>query len=217
MPSPLRLEAFEASVPDGSTVTLRTDALEENRLAAFEQGYKAGWDDAVKASGDEQEKLRADLARNLQALSFTYEEARRHVLEALGPLLSEMAAVVLPRLARDTLGVAVVEALMPIAEKAGRPDVTLTIAPDSRVAVEAALRDAVAPPLVIREEPSLGPAQATLRLDRQELRIDLDDALARIATATAAFLDVGRGADRPPPVAAEAPDQDLPHPEMRHG
>jgi hypothetical protein len=191
MPSPLRLEVFEAHVPDGSTVTLRTDALEEARLAAFEQGYKAGWDDAAKAAGEEQTRLRADLARNLQALSFTYEEAHRHVLAALGPMLQEMAAVVLPKLARDTLGAAVAEALMPIAERAGRPPVTLLVSPASRAMVEAALKDAVAPPLEIREESTLGTAQALLRFDGQELRIDLDGALAKIAAATAAFLGTG--------------------------
>lgn len=188
MPNPLRLEIFEASVPDGSTVTLQADALEDVRLTAFEQGYKAGWDDAVKASAEEQAQLRADLGRNLQSLSFTYEDAHRHVLAALGPLLQEMAATVLPKLARDTLGAAVVEALMPIAETASRPPVTLLIAPSSRPVVEAALKDTIAPPLDLVEEPTLGEAQALLRFDSQELRIDLDAALARISAAVSAFL-----------------------------
>ena len=34
---------------DGHTVTLTDAALAEERLAAFESGYRAGWDDAVKA------------------------------------------------------------------------------------------------------------------------------------------------------------------------
>jgi hypothetical protein len=60
-------------------VVTQVDAVEEAKVASFEQGYKAGWDDAVAAQSEDQTRIRADLARNLQSLSFTYQEARSHM------------------------------------------------------------------------------------------------------------------------------------------
>jgi flagellar M-ring protein FliF len=46
------------------------------RLAAYEQGYRAGWDDAVRAEAADQARIGAELARNLQEMSFSFHEAR---------------------------------------------------------------------------------------------------------------------------------------------
>lgn len=80
----LRLEIFESDEPGGpaETVVLDTSALEEARLASYDSGYAAGWEDATAAQSGDQSRIRAELARNLQALSFTYQEARSHVLRA---------------------------------------------------------------------------------------------------------------------------------------
>ena len=65
-------------------------AVEEAKVASFEQGYSAGWDDAVAAQQGDQGRIRADLARNLQSLSFTFQDARSHVLQSIKPLILEM-------------------------------------------------------------------------------------------------------------------------------
>lgn len=189
MPRGLQLEVFESPETAGAdSVVLSAEALEEARLAAFEKGYRAGWDDCAAAADEDQTRLRSDVARSLQTLSFTYEEARAHLLSALAPLLHDMTDRILPEIARETIGLAVAEALVPLAAAAPPPPVTLVVAPAARAIVEAALEGATAPPLRIEEEPSLLPAQACLRFDEQCQQIDIDGALDAIRAALAAFL-----------------------------
>ena len=101
----LRLEVFDtAPAPDGSMQPLvEATAVAEAKVASFEQGYSAGWDDAVAAQQGDQTRIRADLARNLQSLSFTFQDARSHVLQAIRPLILEMVNRLLPEVARETL------------------------------------------------------------------------------------------------------------------
>jgi len=189
MPRGLQLEVFEsAETAKEDSVVLSTEALEEARLAAFEKGYRAGWDDCAAAAEEDQTRLRSDVARSLQTLSFTYEEARAHLLAALAPLLRDMTDRILPEIARDCIGLAVAEALVPLAAAMPPPPVTLVIAPAARAVVDAALDGASTPPLRIEEEPSLLPAQAWLRFDDRSEQIDLDGALEAIRAAVAAFL-----------------------------
>ncbi|MFE3836755.1 flagellar biosynthesis protein [Pseudogemmobacter sonorensis] len=194
MPIP-RLEVFETDTPQpaGAKQIVTTDlaSIEEAKLAAYEQGFQAGWDDAVAAQSEDIARIRADLGRNLQALSFTYHEARAHVLGALEPLLIEVVGRILPETSRETLAPMVVERLMPLAEAGSDQPVTLVLNPVSRAAVErlteGLVADATGLPLRIEEEPSLGEGQAFLRLGAEEARIDLGRTTHEIATAVRAF------------------------------
>ncbi len=188
----LRLEIFESdmrgSLPD--TVVLDTMALEEAKLGSYDAGYAAGWEDAAAAQSDEQSQIRADLARNLQSLGFSYQEARMHVLRSIEPLLQEMVGRLLPELARETLAPIVLEVLMPMAEKMADAPVTLVLNPAARAAVEMLLGQATGLPLTLIEEPSLGEGQVYLRMGGAETRVDLDHAIAEITAAVRGFFDL---------------------------
>jgi flagellar biosynthesis/type III secretory pathway protein FliH len=112
----LRLEVFETEVSDVEPLFLGAEELEEIRAGAYEEGYTSGWDDAVKHSELSQNASSAALSQNLQLLTFTYTEARNHVLRAVQPLLRAMAESVLPELAKTTLAEMVLEQLMAIAD-----------------------------------------------------------------------------------------------------
>ena len=188
----LRLEVFETdvqgSVPD--TVVLDTMALEEAKLGSYDAGYSAGWEDAAAAQSGEQSQIKADLARNLQSLGFTYQEARMHILRNIEPLLQEMVGRLLPELARETLAPIVLDVLMPIVEKMADAPVTLVLNPAARVAVEGLLDQATGIPLTLIEEPSLGEGQVYLRMGGAETAIDLDRATAEITAAVRGFFDL---------------------------
>ena len=188
----LRLEVFESefrgALPD--TVVLDTMALEEAKLGSYDAGYSAGWEDATAAQTDGQSQIKADLARNLQSLGFTYQEARMHVLRSIEPLLQEMVARLLPELARETLAPIVLEVLMPMAEKLADAPVTLVLNPAARAAVEALLEQATGMPLTVIEEPSLGEGQVYLRMGGAEISVDLDRATAEITAAVRGFFDL---------------------------
>lgn len=183
----LKLEVFE--VPDVSPQKVNVSAadFEEMRLAAFEKGYTAGWDDAVAAQDADGAKLRADLARNLEELSFTYAEARSHVLQAMEPLLRDMVAKVLPTIAQETLAPVVLETLRPLAEEMAGAAITVVVNPVNRHKVETMLSTGKTLPLTFVEEPSLGEGQVYLRMGDAESRIDLDGVIAAIGRAVAGF------------------------------
>lgn len=188
----IRLEIFETAekpVPS-DTVVLDAGLLEEAKLASYDAGYSAGWEDAAAAQSGDQTRIRADLARNLQALSFTYQEVRSHILRALHPLLEEIVGRLLPDLARETLAGVVLDRLMPLAERLADAPVTLVLNPAARPAVESLLETATGLPLSIEEEPSLGEGQVYLRFGAEETLIDLDRAVAEITAAVRGFFDL---------------------------
>jgi flagellar assembly protein FliH len=185
---PLRLEVFEtASDTTPGTVVTDLSAMEEARLASYEQGYVAGWEDAVGAQAGENTRMAADLAHNLQSLSFTYHEARTHVLRGLEPFLVDLVGQLLPQIARGVLGPLVQSALVPLAEIAADGPITLLFNPAARAVIEPLVDQAHGPPLSLVEEPTLGEGQVFLRFGDAETRIDLDGAITEITAALADF------------------------------
>jgi len=167
-----------------SEVILGADA----RLAAYEDGYKAGWDDSVAAESQTQTRVGADFAHSLQELSFTFHEARAHVLGSIAPLLTLMAEKVLPDLARDGFAQSIIELAREAATEAANRPIELVINPANRPAVERLLEGDPGLPLTVVEEPTLGPGQAFLRGARGETSLDLDAVTAGIRDAVSGFL-----------------------------
>lgn len=187
----LKLEVFDTPDTPASraTMVLEVSALEDIRMLAYEQGYTAGWDDAAESQTDDQTRIKADFARNLQSLGFTFQEARMHVLRAVQPLIYEIVSALLPQMARETLASVALETLMPLADEMVDAPVTLVLNPACRAAVEGLLEQATGLPLTVIEEPTLGEGQVYLRLGDIETRVDLDLATADIATAVRDFFD----------------------------
>lgn len=192
----LRLEVFEA--PDSAPQRADTGQaeLEEARLQAYEQGYTAGWDDSVAAQDAEVARLRADLGRSLEDLSFTYHEAHSHVLRTLEPLLHDMVTKVLPALARETLGHVVLDHLRPLARELAGAPIAVVANPVNRAIIERLVVAEADFPVIVREEASLGEGQVYLKLGEVESQIDLDGVIAAMAAAVSAFFRVEKQEDR---------------------
>ncbi|HLQ17375.1 MAG TPA: flagellar biosynthesis protein [Tabrizicola sp.] len=190
--SALRLEVFDvAPAADGSMQPLvEATAVEEAKVASFEQGYSAGWDDAVAAQQDDQGRIRADLARNLQSLSFTFQDARSHVLQSIKPLILEMVNRLLPEVARETLAPTVLDAVMPLAEELADAPITLVLNPSVRGQIEDLLAQATGLPMVIEEEPTMPDGQVYIRFGASEAKVDLGQVTTDIAIAVRAFFNL---------------------------
>jgi len=182
------LEDFDAA-REGHEVTLTDVSLEDERLAAFETGYQAGWDDAVKAQAEDARRITADLAQNLQDLSFSYEEAHAAVMQALRPLLTQMTTAVLPRLAQESLGPRIAEMLDELARDQGRRAVTITASPDDAPRIAHLLEARPDIGATLTEDDTLGPGQVSLRFGEAEHEIDLAEVLAGIDAAILGFFD----------------------------
>lgn len=178
----LKLETFEDSDPDGD-VTLSPARLEEVRLGAFEQGYTAGWEDANAALDDAERKLRSELAGNIQKLSFTFHEARTHLLRTVEPLIVEMAARVLPAMARDMLAPIVLEQVLPLAEKLTEAPPRIVAHPASMPRIREMLAAETGLPVEFDEDPAMAETRASLRFGQTGVEIDLDGVIAAIRAA----------------------------------
>lgn len=188
----LRLEIFDtAPASDGSLQPLvEAAAVEEAKMASFEQGYTAGWDDAVAAQQGDQGRIRADLARNLQSLSFTFQDARSHVLQSIRPLILEMINRLLPEVAREALAPTVLEAVMPLAEDLADAPLTLILSPANRAQIEDLLAQATGLPMVVEEEPTMPDGQVYIRFGNSETKVDLAQVTADIGIAVRAFFNL---------------------------
>lgn len=191
MPAP-HLEVFDtAPASDGTLQPLvEATAVAEAKIASFEQGYSAGWDDAVAAQQGDQTRIRTDLARNLQSLSFTFQDARGHVLQAIRPLILEMVNRLLPEVARETLAPTVLDAVMPLADTLADAPMTLVLNPAVRGQVEDLLAQATGLPMVIDEEPTMPEGQVYIRLGPTETKVDLAQVTTDIAIAVRAFFNL---------------------------
>lgn len=182
------LEEF-GSTPPGVTVAMSEARLEEERLAAFEKGYRSGWDDATAAQSEDARRITADLAQNLQDLRFTYEEAYGAVMAALRPLLTEMAASVLPRLAQESLAPRLAEMLHDLARAQGRRAIEIAAAPEDMPRLGGLLETMPDIDAALVEDESLGAGQLYLRFGESEHEIDLPAVIAGIDAAISGFFD----------------------------
>lgn len=191
----LKLEVFETSTSDVSLVVMPSVQAEEMRLQAYEAGYNAGWEDAVAAASADKARISAELANNLQRLSFSYHEAQAQVLRSIRPLLTELTTKLLPELAREAIAPVVLDVLMPLLDEATEPVIHIVLNPASRNAVEHLLTQAAGLSVTIAEEPTLGEGQVYLRLGREELRVDLDLAIRDIISVVQDFFDLAEKED----------------------
>lgn len=191
----LHLEEFETTNPSflrdaemiQSTVGTADNAAEFSRLAGYEQGYTAGWDDASVAAKEDQARISADFSHNLLDLSFTFHEAKSHVVNSLGPLLLAIVDKMLPELVVQSLGQKILEEILPIAELAANAPVQIVVAPANRASLEPLLAAADSTcPIELSEEPTLAVGQVILRSGQLEKQIDMDGAIARILEAISA-------------------------------
>jgi flagellar biosynthesis/type III secretory pathway protein FliH len=189
---PLQLEVFDiATSVDGTVQPLvRESVVEEAKIASFEQGYTAGWDDAAAAQQAGQHQIQADLARNLQSLAFTFQDARSHVLQAIRPLILEMTSRLLPEIARETLAPMVLQTLLPMVEKLADTPLTLVLNPNVKDQVGMLVEQATALPMIIEEEPSLSEGQVYIRFGTAETKVDLTQATADISKAVRGFFSL---------------------------
>jgi hypothetical protein len=190
MAQPLRLEVFETQETPDTPVFLLPEQVEEIRLNAYERGYVAGWDDGEKQVAGDDTAQRAAVARQVEQLSFSYHEARAHVLRALEPLFAAMFETVLPVAARASIVPVTIEQLLPMAQAAAEVPITLRVATGSRSAYEAAFEGLVLPPLDLIETDDLAEGQAEFSFAETESKIDLTHAADTIRRAMDRFYQI---------------------------
>jgi hypothetical protein len=192
MMSRVQLEVFHVATatPASDIVVLGKLELEETRLFAFDKGYAAGWDDATTAVTTDRSAAETEVLRNLQALGFTFQEARMHLLRGLRPLLTTMMGRLLPEMGRAVLCDLVLDVLIPQAEATLSRPATVHAHPRTQRYLDGLIARAKGMPLKTVDDPALGEGQVFVRFaDGNETLIDIDRAVAQILSVVGSFFE----------------------------
>lgn len=191
---PFMLEEFGLATRSAPKAEQEEVSSEKTRLEAFEQGYQAGWDDANAAQNQDQSRITAELEASFKDLSFSFHEARNHILQGIEPLIREVVDKILPTFSKQGLPDLVAERLnAALGEATDRP-VVLSVSPASRAAVEAALPSSPGFPITIKEESTLSDGQVFLNFGASEESLDLDETLSSLQIAVREFFEINKKA-----------------------
>ncbi len=185
MRRPLQLESFAERRPAGPGAAPHD--LSEVRQAAHDAGYHDGWEACERSLMAEEARTREAVGAQLQALTFTYQEARDHVLRGIEPLLAEIVAKMLPALAHKTLLPTILELMRPLFDRSATQPVVIHVNPAAQKTAQDFLSRAANLPVVIEANPDLSTGQALLSSGLQEQMLDLDGAIHAIGAAISDF------------------------------
>jgi flagellar assembly protein FliH len=189
MSRPFPLESFDRTGPTKALPGFSGADLDAARLEGYDAGFRAGWDDAMAACVAEQDRIGEDFARNLRDLSFTYHEARAHVLSGVAQVLRATFDALFPALAAEALAAKVHEALEAEIGKAAQDPVRVLVSPEDSGALRRLLVSVETLPCQIHEEGTLASGQVFLVLGAREIEVDLAAALAAARDALDALND----------------------------
>jgi flagellar assembly protein FliH len=194
MNRPLLLESFGRSGPSRAAPGFTAAEVEDARLEGYDTGYRAGWDDACATCVAEQDRIGEEFARNLRDLSFTFHEARAHVLSGVAPVLRAAFQSLFPALIGEALAARVHEALEADVGAAAQQPVRICVSPADAGALRRLLVSVETLPCDLHEEPTLASGQVFFVLGAREVEIDLAAALDAATDALDALNDASHKA-----------------------
>ncbi len=171
---------------------ISTEKLEEQKLEAFENGYRAGWDDATEAQTRNNARISAALAERLQDIAFTRQEALAQILDLVEHLLRRVLAVVLPEIMFRSFGQHIVDELVQASRNALDSPVEIVVPEGMAQALGPLLPTTGAMQVNLVESAEIGPHQARLRIGRSETELDAERLLQEIRETVDAFMSQAR-------------------------
>ncbi|MEM9581662.1 MAG: hypothetical protein AAGA08_00950 [Pseudomonadota bacterium] len=165
------------------TTQVDTKAVEKK---SFDAGYRDGWNDAFAEARTEDSKARSNISNALQELSFTYFEARQHIMGSFKPLLQAMMEGVLPHASRAALIPFVQQEMSKLADMV-EPPIKLICAPQNVVHLQEIVSQNESLPIEVVGEDILAPSQIQLRYADGFSSVDTEETVKRIQAAIEAF------------------------------
>lgn len=173
----------------GEGAAVSDDTLEDIQLASFDAGYQAGWEDAVKANTTDVDRAAVNMAQNLQDMSFSHHEAYLKLSSAMKPLLRQILDRLLPKSARQMVGMHILEQLTDLMDGYADKAIEIVVSPNNLDDIQNLLNDMVRVPFALSADEALTNGQAFLRVGEAEREINLDAVLSGISEAVDAFYD----------------------------
>lgn len=189
MQHPLFEDFGSADAPIGTRSEATVDAIEDEKLAAFENGYQAGWDDAVKAQSQTQTTVSSALAANLQEASFQYHEMRASLHKTVQEIMEAVVTALLPDMARQSLGAHVCEEVSKLARDGMDATVQVVVHPSNLDRVEALTAQMDVQSHDVAADDTLAPDAALIQIAGTEHVVDLARVMEEVRTAISEFFE----------------------------
>lgn len=180
-------EEFGPPAAELGTAEISSEGLEEEKLKSFEAGYGAGWEDAVKAQTDAASQLATDLSQSISDMEFTFHEATGQFADLIQPILQQIVTKMLPNIARETLGVHIVDEIKALLDGMVSDHVIIATSPDHAEPLSKLLDSHPELNASVLADANLSPGQAQIRIADTERELDLDTVISGIDDAVAAF------------------------------
>ncbi|MEM6658430.1 MAG: ABC transporter ATP-binding protein [Pseudomonadota bacterium] len=182
------LEDFTMQADGGQLHLLDEEALEEQRLTAFEQGYSAGWEDAAKAQDENMAQSSAGLSKSLQDMSFTYHEALNRMSLSLEPMFQSLTQLVLPSMLDQGFALRLSEQLRDMARDQIDQPMQVLVAEGCGADIKALISEDLHPSPRVIEDPALQPGQARLQVGISRREVDCGEVLTSVSRAFDSYI-----------------------------
>ncbi|MDA8746701.1 hypothetical protein N9M66_00645 [Litoreibacter sp.] len=181
----LQLEDFSAALTNLANVAAQHDTKSLEKKS-FDSGYRDGWNDAFAEARTQDKKARQDIAGALQELSFTYFEARQHIMGSFRPLLQAMMDGVLPHASKAALIPFVQQEMEALADMV-EPPIKIACAPSNVPLLQEIVGKSASLPIDIEAEETLTSTQIQLRYTDGFSSLDTETTVKRIQAAIEQF------------------------------
>ena len=161
-------------------------APETDSQPSYQDGYEAGYQAGFAEAEAARQGLTDALVSSLSGLSQTDAAAAERIMAGLGPLMTALIEQFLPAVARDAIGLQIVEILTAKAAELVQGGLSVQVAPADHGAVMAALAGADLAVAVYPAE-GLAPGQAIIGDGQSDDFFDLSEVLAAVQGALAAM------------------------------
>jgi len=169
MPQLLALESFD-----------QAETAEVVESGSFQEGYDEGYAAGLETARAEQAALTEECVQALNAIDFTYVEARRQMLDALRPFLQDLAEKVLPHCVANGFASQITALISDAVEQSAGAALTLHVHPTQQAAIAQAA-ETTAANIMVLSDPKLSPHAAWVKNAGSEAFLDMDGLLASIA------------------------------------
>ncbi|ABG29993.1 ABC transporter ATP-binding protein [Roseobacter denitrificans] len=164
-----------------------SEAVEDQKLQAFEAGYQAGWDDATKAQTDEKERITAELGQNLIDMKFTYQEALSELTVSIEPVMKAIVEKLFPEAMRAALSAHILDQVASMVDAKTDRSIEVVVSTGNVERVTNLIGSTSEQPMNVIAEPTLADGQAFVRLGETERQIDLNSLMEGVSKAIEAF------------------------------
>lgn len=163
--------------------------IEDQKLEAFENGYQAGWEDAAKAQFATNATVSSTLATSLQSASLDYNDMKTSMQNSVNDVMQMVIKTILPRIAKDSLGVYICDEIKKLAEKKLEGQINLFVNEANLRQIEISCADVIPESHKIIIDKSISEDRVAIRFGENESVVDTRLVVSNISEAISEYFN----------------------------